>query len=138
MTPTRRRRYGARGLVVLIAALFVAMAGLTVQPANTASAAPCDGAQCVMHLTQGVSQGATCPAFRLYVFGLDAQGNTFVCYATYRNPRTSTWVPVPPLVGVRDNGALCAGPGSAQSPDGLPMVCRDSIWQRYTPALPVT
>ena len=81
--------------------------------------------------------GAECDAARLYAFGTGANGGTFICYATYRNPYTSTWTPLPPLVGVRDFGALCSPGGVAQSPDGLPLVCRDEVWDRYTPTLPV-
>lgn len=102
-----------------------------------ASAAPCDGTDCVPHVRSGAVAGAECSAVRLYAFGLGAGGDTMICYATYRNPTTSVWLPVPPLVGERDRGALCDGNGVAQSPDGLPLVCRDSIWERYTPTLPL-
>lgn len=105
---------------------------------GAAGAAPCDGSACVTHLTPGAVAGAECDAKRLYALGLDGGGNAFICYATYRNPSKAAWVALPPLVGVRDFGALCSGAGSAQSPDGLPLVCRDSTWERYTPALPVS
>jgi hypothetical protein len=119
-----------------------AVAGLTavtvvVLPLGTASGSPCDGSSCVPHVRTDAVEGASCEAARVYPFGLDAQGNTLICYATYRNPTKTSWSSVPQLVGVRDYGALCSGKGVAQSPDGLPLVCRDSIWDRYTPDLPV-
>lgn len=115
---------------------FAASAALAMSSVP-ASAEPCDGQSCVTHLKTDAVAGAQCQAARLYAFGVDGAGRTFICYATYRSPVTSTWVPVPPLVGVRDYGALCDGKGVAQSLDGIPMVCRDGIWDHYTPALPV-
>ncbi len=119
-------------LACLAAATLSALAPVTV------SAEPCDGSSCVPHVKTDVVAGGSCTALRLYALGLDANGNTFICYATHRNPKTATWSPLPPLVGVRDFGALCDGPGVAQSPDGLPLVCRDSIRDKYTTALPVS
>lgn len=120
----------------------VAVAGLTavtmvVLAQATAAGSPCDGVDCVPHLRKDAVAGASCAAARVYPFGLDGSGNTLICYATYRNPITATWSPVPQLVGVRDYGALCSGGGAAQSPDGLPLVCRGPTWDRYTPDLPV-
>ena len=119
-----------------------AVAGLTAVtvvalPLGTASGSPCDGPSCVPNLRTDAVEGASCTAARLYPFGLDARGNTLICYATYRNPTTASWSSVPQLVGVRDYGALCSGQGAAQSPDGLALVCRGSTWDRYTPDLPV-
>lgn len=132
---TMRRRFTGRSTIGMFIAGLTAGAGLILSPAMV-SAAPCDGPSCVEHLRTDAVGGAECPAARLYAFGLDANGNTYICYATYRNPTTSTWVPVPGIVGVRDFGALCGG-GVAQTLDGIPMVCRDGIWARYTPALSV-
>ncbi len=116
---------------------MTAVAILLALPA-TASAEPCDGTSCVEHLNTDAVQGAPCRPVRLYAFGLDASGNTLICYATYRNFSSATWVPLPPLIGVRDFGALCEPGRTAQSLDGLPLVCRDEVWQKYTPALPVS
>lgn len=110
---------------------------MVVLPMETASGSPCDGTSCVPHLITNAVEGAPCEAARVYPFGLDASGNTLICYATYRNPTTTAWSRVPQLVGVRDYGAQCSGTGVAQSPDGLPLVCRGSTWDRYTPDLPV-
>lgn len=112
-------------------------AALVVLPTGTASGAPCDGPSCVPHVSTDAVEGASCDAVRLYPFGLGPGGNTLICYATYRNPDKSSWSRVPPLVGVRDYGALCSGGGVAQSPDGIPLVCRGAIWDHYTPDLPV-
>ena len=122
----------------VIGAVVAGLAASALLVPATACAAPCDGPSCVEHLRTDAVEGAECQAARLYPFGLDANGSTFICYATYRNPTTATWVRMPNLVGVRDFGALCDGGGVAQSLDGIPMVCRDGIWDRYTPALPVT
>lgn len=132
-----RKRFVCRSMSVIAVAGVMAGVLLSFNPA-TAPAAPCDGASCVEHLRTDAVAGAECQASRLYAFGLDASGNTFICYATYRNPTTAKWVPVPGIVGVRDFGALCSGGGVAQSLDGIPMVCRDGVWDRYTPALPVS
>ncbi len=131
-----KQRFACRSMIWAGILGPAAGAALVLTP-GTAAAAPCDGPSCVEHLRTGAVAGAECEATRLYAFGLDAGGNTFICYATYRNPTTATWVPVPGIVGVRDFGALCSGKGVAQSMDGIPMVCRDGIWDRYTPALPV-
>lgn len=133
MTPTS----AFRSMIVTAMMTGLMAGGALMLTDATASAAPCDGTACVEHLRTDAVGGAECRATRLYPFGLDANGSTFICYATYRNPTTATWVPLPGLVGVRDYGALCDGTGAAQSPDGIPMVCRDGIWDKYTPALPV-
>lgn len=126
------------GWSIRAAVAGLAIATTIVVPQGTASGSPCDGLSCVPHLRLGAVQGAPCEAARLYAFGLDASGNTLICYATYRNPTTASWSPVPKLVGIRDYGALCSDQAVAQSPDGLPLVCRGSIWDRYTPDLPVS
>lgn len=140
MRSSRRRRCVRRVDRWSIGAAVAALATATtvVVPLGTASGSPCDGPSCVPHLRTGAVQGAPCEAARLYPFGLDASGNTLICYATYRNPTTASWSPVPKLVGIRDYGALCSDHAVAQSPDGLPLVCRGSIWDRYTPDLPVS
>jgi hypothetical protein len=129
----RVERWSIRAAVATLAT-----ATTVVVPLGTASGSPCDGQSCVPHLRTDAVQGAPCDAARLYSFGLDARGNALICYATYRNPTTASWSPVPKLVGVRDYGALCSDQAVAQSPDGLPLECRDSIWDRYTPDLPVS
>lgn len=132
----RLRRCMGRSIIGAAAAGLMALT-MVALPLGKASGSPCDGPSCVPHLRTDAVQGASCTAARLYPFGLDASGNTLICYATYRNPETATWTPVPQLVGVRDYGALCSGTGVAQSMDGIPLVCRGSIWDRYTPDLPV-
>lgn len=129
---------GMSRAIIGAAAAGLAAAAVVALPLGTASSSPCDGPSCVPHLRTGAAEGDSCDAARVYPFGLDASGNTLICYATYRNPTTASWSPVPHLVGVRDYGALCSEVGVAQSPDGLPLVCRGAIWDRYTPALPVS
>jgi hypothetical protein len=132
----RSTRCARRLITGAVIAGLMAVAVIAV-PSGSASAAPCDGTSCVPHLRTGAHEGDSCVAARLYPFGLDAAGRTLICYATYRNPTTSSWTPVPPIVGVRDYGALCSERGIAQSPDGVALACRAGIWDRYTPALPV-
>jgi hypothetical protein len=137
MPEARKAQLAHRWTVGSAAAGFAAVMTILSSPAM-ASGAPCDGASCVQHVRSGAVAGAECSAKRLYAFGIGAGGATMICYATYRNPITSVWLPVPPLLGERDVGALCEEDGVAQSPDGLPLVCRDSIWERYTPAVPLS
>jgi hypothetical protein len=132
----RWTRCMGRSIIGAAAAGLIALT-MVALPLGTAAGSPCDGPSCVAHLRTDAVQGASCTASRLYPFGLDASGNTLICYATYRNPETATWTPVPQLVGVRDYGALCSGTGVAQSMDGIPLVCRGSTWDRYTPDLPI-
>ena len=58
-----------------------------------------------------------------YVFGLDASGNTYLCNASNR------WESSPPLIGIRHLRSPCDGEtGMAQSPDGLPLSCKNGGW----------
>jgi hypothetical protein len=94
--------------------------------AGTASALPpswCDGAGCVPGVVHNASRGAQCVAATRYSFGLDSSGNTLVCTQGH------VWILTRPLVGVRPLGAPCDGStGSAQSPDGIPMSCKNAGW----------
>jgi hypothetical protein len=84
----------------------------------------CDGADCVPGVPRDAALGAHCDGATRYDFGLDAAGATYVC------TMTNQWVKTKPLIGVRPLSAPCDGdPGSAQSPDGLPMSCRDGGWR---------
>jgi hypothetical protein len=74
---------------------------------------------------------------RVYPFGVDASGNTLICLASYRHPRTNTWTRVPQFDGVRFYGELCSDDqAAAQSPEGIPLRCTDSIWQQYIIGIP--
>jgi hypothetical protein len=102
--------------------------GFVAAPLITAANAPaspgyCDGADCVPYVDRGAVEGEHCVQNTRYNFGLDAAGNTFAC-----NSR-STWIASPPLVGVRTNRLPCDGAtGVAQSPDGVPLSCKDGAW----------
>jgi hypothetical protein len=93
--------------------------------APNASALPgtCDGADCVPYVDRTAVQGEPCVQNTRYNFGLDAAGNTLAC-----NSR-STWIPSPPLVGMRTLRSLCGEEmGVAQSPDGVPLSCIEGAW----------
>lgn len=125
-----------RSIIGMAIGGLAAAAVLVVAP-GTAAGAPCDGLGCVPHLRTGAVEGASCAPTRQYPFGVDAAGNTYTCLATFLHPRENTWTPAPPLVGVRDFGALCTDEqGSAQSPLGIPMLCRDSTWQQFVVGIP--
>lgn len=120
----------------------VAVAGIAavaegVLAAGMASAVPCDGVSCADHVRTGALEGASCEAMRVYPFGVDASGNTLICLASYRHPRTNTWTRVPQFDGVRFYGELCSDDqAAAQSPEGIPLRCTDSIWQQYIIGIP--
>jgi hypothetical protein len=92
-------------------------------PAGNASGSPCNRADCVPNITHNVSPGWACVGRDRYIFGVDVGGGTFVC--TLADQRVANkWVQAEALVGVRDVGATCYGlQGSAQSPDGIPLIC---------------
>jgi hypothetical protein len=113
----------------LMAVLALA-GGLVAAPliaAGNASGLPpssCDGADCVPGVPRDAALGAHCDGATRYDFGMDAAGTTYLC------TMTNEWVKTKPLIGVRPLSAPCDGdPGSAQSPDGLPMLCKDGGWR---------
>jgi hypothetical protein len=53
---------------------------------------------------------------------VDSVGNAFVCLSI------GSWAAASPLVGVRPLGGRCSGPLSAQSPDGIAMICMNGVW----------
>jgi hypothetical protein len=111
----------------LVAVLAVAGAVLAapVITASPAAASPCNSADCVPYVDRNIDPGESCVSGgSRYLFGLDASGNNYLCNAA------RTWVPQPPLVGVRTNGAPCdASSGVAQTPDGLVLTCQDAGWE---------
>lgn len=112
-------------------------AAAVVFPLPTASGAPCDAVSCADHVRSGAVEGAPCAAARIYPFGVDESGNVLICLASYRHPRTNTWTRVPRFDGVRFYGELCSDDQAvAQSPDGVPLRCTDSIWQQYIIGIP--
>jgi hypothetical protein len=113
--------------LVAVLALAGGLAAAPLIAAGNASGLPpssCDGAGCVPGVPRDAALGAHCDGATRYDFGLDAGGTTYIC------TMTNQWVKTKPLVGVRPLSAPCDGdPGSAQSPDGLPMSCRDGGWR---------
>lgn len=90
---------------------------------GTANGSSCDGAGCVPYVSQNaVANGACTPKSR-YDFGVDSGGKPYVCLSV------GSWAAAPPLVGVRTMGSRCSGQFSAQSPDGIAMLCMDGVWQ---------
>jgi hypothetical protein len=77
---------------------------------------------CVPNVTQNVVPNGPCVPRSRYDFGVDAVGNTFVCLSI------GSWAAAPPLVGVRTLGSRCSGQLSAQSPDGIAMLCENGVW----------
>ena len=97
-------------------------------PGN-ASGSPCNNSVCVPNIAQDVHPGWGCAGRDRYIFGIDTMGRTFVC--TLADERVAnTWVGAEPLVGVRDVGTPCNTPQgeSAQSPDGIPLICGSQGW----------
>lgn len=110
----------------LVAVLAMA-GGVIAAPLVTASpaaASPCNSVDCVPYVDRNINPSDACVSGGIrYLFGLDASGNNYLCN-THR-----AWIPQPSLVGVRTNGAPCDGStGVAQSPDGLPLSCKNGGW----------
>jgi hypothetical protein len=89
---------------------------------GTASGSSCDGAGCVPNVNQNVVPNGTCTPKSRYDFGMDSGGKPYVCLSI------GSWTAAPPLVGVRTMGSRCSGQLSAQSPDGIAMLCMDGVW----------
>lgn len=112
-----------------VAATVLAMAGgLIAAPiwmGGTASATPCDSADCVPYVARNVVSGQACHSTAThYVFGLDPAGRTMLC------PTLNKWTASElPLIGVRSASAPCGETkGVAQSVDGQPMSCISGQW----------
>lgn len=110
-------------------AIFALATGFVAAPLfadGTASSLPpssCDGVDCVPGVPRDAALGAYCHGATRYDFGLDGAGNTYICSSS------NQWVTTKPLVGVRPLGGPCGeDPGAAQSPDGLPMSCKNGGW----------
>jgi hypothetical protein len=112
--------------IAIPAACGLIAAGLA--PAGNASGSPCNESRCVPNIAHGINPGWGCAGRDRYIFGVDGAGRTYVC--TLANQWVANkWVQAEALVGVRDVGASCYGPqGSAQSPDGIPLICGQQGW----------
>jgi hypothetical protein len=110
--------------VLALASGFVAAPLIAAGSASGLPPSWCDGAECVPGVPRDAALGAHCNGATRYDFGLDPAGNTYIC------TMTNQWVQTKPLIGVRPLSAPCNGDtGAAQSPDGLPMSCRDGGWR---------
>jgi hypothetical protein len=111
---------------ISVVACGLIAAGLA--PAGNASGSPCNESRCVPNIARDVEPGWGCVGRDRYIFGVDSMGRTFVC--TLADERVANkWVQAEALVGVRNVAASCYGPqGSAQSPDGIPLICSQQGW----------
>lgn len=91
-------------------------------PAGTASGSTCDSVGCVPNVSQNAVANGTCVPKSRYDFGVDSGGKSYVCLSI------GSWAAAPPLVGVRPLGGRCSGQLSAQSPDGIAMLCMNGAW----------
>ena len=118
------------GFTALLCGSITAAVGVIL--AVPVAASPCDGPDCVPNV-RAADRGQACVARRFFPFGLDVNGNTFICLYG------GSWSSAPPLLGVRAEGGTCASNvrGVAQSAAGLPLLCSDyGIWQLHTDGLP--
>jgi hypothetical protein len=115
-------------IAIPVVACGLIAAGLA--PAGNAAGSPCNDSRCVPNIAHDVEPGWGCAGRDRYIFGIDSMGRTFVC--TLADERVANkWVRAEPLVGVRDVGASCysaQGSGSAQSLDGIPLICGPQGW----------
>ena len=80
------------------------------------------------------SLGAPCDNYERFIFGRGPGGQAEACHFTVNQfpaAQSGFWVITYPLNGVQQVGAPCKDPrgSSAQSPDGLPMLCTEHGWQ---------
>jgi hypothetical protein len=107
---------------IAIPVLACGLITAAIAPALTASGSPCNGGECVPNVTQNVVPNGSCVPRSRYDFGVDSVGNAFVWLSI------GSWTAAPPLVGVRTLGSRCSGQLSAQSPDGIAMLCMNGAW----------
>jgi hypothetical protein len=116
------------GIVLRLAGLVFALAVASVFMAAPTSAEPrCDGQACVPNVGQGAEIGAPCASPERYIFATKVDGDLAACvYAGADSPR---WVDSVPLVGVRDEYSSCplTVGGTAQSPDGIALLCVSNV-----------
>ena len=120
----------------MIRELFIAAAitGTTVGLASVAVADPGPFDGDVPGMNYQASLGAPCDNFERFIFGRGPTGQAEAChFITNQFPAAQSgfWVITYPLYGVQQVGAKCPDPrgASAQSPDGLPMLCTEHGWQ---------
>jgi hypothetical protein len=121
---------------VMIRELFIAAAitGTTVSLAPAAAADPQHYDGDVPGMNYDASAGAPCDNYERFIFGRGPNGQAEAChFITNQFPAAQSgyWVITYPLYGVQQVGAPCPNPrgSSAQTPDGLPMLCTERGWQ---------
>ena len=85
--------------------------------------------QAVPNMRNDAVLGQSCSNWQRYIFGYDANGNVLACAVAVNN---GIWVKAAPLYGVQHIGAPCnlgGSGGAAQSPDGLGLICGDTVWE---------
>ena len=120
----------------MIRELFIA-AAITGTAVGMAPVAAADNGHYdgdVPGMNYDASQGAPCDNYERFIFGRGPGGQAEAChFITNQLPAAQSgfWVITYPLNGVQQVGAPCQNPrgSSAQSPDGLPMLCTEHGWQ---------
>lgn len=82
-------------------------------------------------LVDGATLGQPCYNFPRYVFGQSSDGTQLACiYLGADSATTGRWAASEPVVGVRNIGRPCSPQSgiAAQSPDGRPLICINSVW----------
>lgn len=96
--------------------------GLTAAAISLAgdASAVCYEASCVPNVAQNVTPFSPCRPGKYFNYGLDAEGNTFVCN------KIGVWTPAGPLIGIYNVALPCKVEGtSAQGSDGVAFMCAD-------------
>ena len=110
--------------LLIASAIIGAAVGLA--PAAIADPGPYDGD--VPGMNYDASLGAPCDNYERFIFGRGPSGQAEACHFIINQfpaAQSGFWVITYPLYGVQQVGAKCDNPrgSSAQSPDGLPMMC---------------
>lgn len=120
----------------MIRELFIAAAitGTAVSLAPVAAADPGNYDGDVPGINYQASLGAPCDNYERFIFGRGPGGQAEACHFINNQlpaAQSGYWVITYPLYGVQQVGAPCQNPrgSSAQSPDGLPMLCTEHGWQ---------
>ncbi|HME76252.1 MAG TPA: hypothetical protein VKI00_11560 [Mycobacterium sp.] len=120
----------------MIRELFIATAitgaAVGLAPAAVADPGHYDGD--VPGMNYDASLGAPCDNYERFIFGRGPGGQAEACHFIINQfpaAQSGFWVITYPLNGVQQVGAPCQNPrgSSAQSPDGLPMLCTEHGWQ---------
>ncbi|MDT5044209.1 MAG: hypothetical protein QOE94_2519 [Mycobacterium sp.] len=120
----------------MIRELFIA-AAITGTAVGLAPAAAADNGHYdgdVPGMNYDATAGAPCDNYERFIFGRGPGGQAEACHFIVNQfpaAQSGFWVITYPLNGVQQVGAPCQDPrgSSAQTPDGLPMLCTEHGWQ---------